>query len=479
MLLRQLLQRPLSRSVATAATWRPAPPAPPLPLHDSRSQQLRNYSSSPSGNDGGGGGGGNQENDSDNSPSLFEQLFPDEAKQQQKQSGRTSTWVSQLFDEPPRFPVRGEELNAHDGGNLPQTPGDEDADHHATTPLRAKSMLILSAASKYLLESDFLRLGPKGKHVEGWVGGIVRVIQARDPDTLEPLGHYFILFNHPSAARAYKEEVERLWRLGKKYIPGGHHKKDSEMRQPVPPGLVTDRGEDVASLIRSFTLILPSQRHHLILGNEQQEEKSSSSDGSGSAAAWRAEQLDQGGSFVDRLARRAGSRFLVLVAIDGGRISLETLRRTIEDDGVDRNLPWRVKGLGGDGASDSSILPFGRSIVSSPDNDPEQSLRDQGERAMGKQQEGEEGGEGSNNSILGSGIDRDKAEEHDRKYRRYPRFIVPFEDSAEAHRFVRSWHRREVVLRMAYKASGKANNVNNDKSATWEESKIINATVLW
>jgi hypothetical protein len=40
--------------------------------------------------------------------------------------------------------------------------------------LHAKSMLILSAASKHLLESDFLRLGARGKHLEGWVGGILK-----------------------------------------------------------------------------------------------------------------------------------------------------------------------------------------------------------------------------------------------------------------------------------------------------------------
>lgn len=41
---------------------------------------------------------------------------------------------------------------------------------------RAACMLVLSAASKNLMESDFLRLGVKGRHVEGWVSGILKGI---------------------------------------------------------------------------------------------------------------------------------------------------------------------------------------------------------------------------------------------------------------------------------------------------------------
>ncbi|KAI1484729.1 hypothetical protein F5X96DRAFT_412068 [Biscogniauxia mediterranea] len=502
MLLRQLLQQPLSRSVATAATWRPATSALLLPLHrkititttsnSSSSSNRRSYSSSPLPDKDGG-------DEEKNTPSLFEQLFPEEAKEQQKQSrsaidgGKTSTWLSQLFQEPPAAPTLQDlESNSQDNATSAEH---EDSEGHMNAALRAKSMLILTAASKYLLESDFLRLGRKGKHVEGWVAGIIKVIQARDPDTLEPLGHYFILFDHPSAARAYKEEVERLWRLGKQHVPGAHHRKDSEKRQPVTPGagIMTERGEDVASLIRSFTLIPPSQRYRLALGQD------------GDLRA--AERLDQGGSFVDQLARRAGSRFLVLLSVEGGRISVDTLRRAIEDDGAERHLPWRVRGHeDGDGAiADDVILPFGRSVVKARDQDYEENLREQGERAggvggdeeggegKGEEGEGEDssspaataadeggGGEGGGSSSSSSGNDDIVHREHDRKYRRYPRFIVPFEDAAEAHRFVRSWHRREVLLRMDHdNGMGRISGIIGGLTVTWEESRIINAAVMW
>ncbi|KAI1638516.1 hypothetical protein F4809DRAFT_599437 [Biscogniauxia mediterranea] len=507
MLLRQLLQQPLSRSVATAATWRPATSALLLPLHrkitittpaaattsnSSSSSNRRSYSSSPPPDKDGG-------DEEKNTPSLFEQLFPEEAKEQQKQSrsaidgGKTSTWLSQLFQEPPPAPTLQDlESNSQDNNTI--SAEHEDSEGHMNAALRAKSMLILTAASKYLLESDFLRLGRKGKHVEGWVAGIIKVIQARDPDTLEPLGHYFILFDHPSAARAYKEEVERLWRLGKQHVPGAHHRKDSEKRQPLTPGagIMTERGEDVASLIRSFTLIPPSQRYRLALGRD------------GDLRA--AERLDQGGSFVDQLARRAGSRFLVLLSVDGGRISVDTLRRAIEDDGAERHLPWRVRGHeDGDGAiADGVILPFGRSVVKARDQDYEENLREQGERAggIGSDEEGAEGkGEGqgedssspataadegggssssSSSTSSSSSSDDIVHREHDRKYRRYPRFIVPFEDAAEAHRFVRSWHRREVLLRMDHdNGMGRISGIIGGLTVTWEESRIINAAVMW
>ncbi|KAI0596467.1 hypothetical protein F4775DRAFT_564734 [Biscogniauxia sp. FL1348] len=494
MLLRQLLQQFLSRSVATAATWPPATSALLLPLRckitlttttsNSTSSNRRSYSSSSSSSPPPNKDAADEEK---NTPSLFEQLFPEEAREQQQRSrsaidgGKTSTWISQFFEEPPGAPTQqGVELDSHDDAIA----GHEDSEGHMNAALRAKSMMILTAASKYLLESDFLRLGHKGKHVEGWVAGIVKVIQARDPDTLEPLGQYFILFDHPSAARAYKEEVERLWRLGKQYVPGAHHRKDSEQRQPLTPGagIMTERGEDVASLMRAFTLIPPSQRCHLALGE----------DGDLRAVA-AAERLDQGGSFVDQLARRAGSRFLVLLSVEGGRISVDTLRRAIEVDGAERHLPWRVRGHedGGGAIADDVILPFGHSVVKARDQGHEEDLREQGEWAGGVSSSDEEGGGEDSSSPAaaesegdGDGGGSSNADivhkEHDKKYRRYPRFIVPFEDAAEAHRFVRSWHRRAVTLQMDHdNGMGRISNIIGGLTVTWEESRIINAAVMW
>ncbi|KAI1409088.1 hypothetical protein F5Y13DRAFT_94916 [Hypoxylon sp. FL1857] len=435
MLLRQL-QRPSSRSVAAAA-WRSIPTAAAL-LHGS-SRRPQTSTSSPHQND-------TEREPTNKPPSLFEKLFPDEAKQ-----GRT-----QLDSEPPIRPWTSQFFNESDLESEPSTvaedhyfdepdtPSSTDTPDPASAfPLRAKAMLILSAASKQLHESDFQRLAPRGQHVEGWVGGLARVIQARDPDTLAPLGHYFVLFDSSAAAVAYRDEVERLWQLGKTHVPGAHHKKDSERRIPVPRGLATDeKGRDVAALIKAFTLVPPSQRYHLELSTSHTREK--------------IEDLDLGGAaFVDQLAAKAGTKHLVLVTVDGGRISVDTLRQAIAEDGVERNLPWRVTDL------ENGIMPFGKSILKKQDMDDkdfEQGLLDQVGRSMGHKDRGEAGEE----SIV-----------DDRKYRRYPRFIVPFTDGAEAQRFVRGWHRRQFKIHMKHEREEGKDDVS------WDETRTLNVSVLW
>ncbi|KAI5917709.1 hypothetical protein F4810DRAFT_695256 [Camillea tinctor] len=495
MLLRQLLKQPLSRSVATAAaaaaTWRP--PTCALLLN-------RSYSSNPpfgnNDNSDAGASAGNDdssgiyksagESEEKNAPSLFEQLFPEEAREQQRllrsaeDGEKNRGWISQIFEQPTS--LKDLETNAPDDDTTETTTAQDgnSEDEYAKTPnspLRARSMLILTAASKHLLESDFMRIGHKGKHIEDWVAGIVKVIQARDIDTLEPLGHYFILFDHPSAARAYKAEFERLWLLSKQHVPGARRHKQSAKQQAAVPGsgVLTTQGEDIGSLLRAFTLVPPSQRHRLVL-----DERRFPSAGS------TVEALDRGGSLVERLARRAGSRFLVLVSVEGGRISPDTLRRAIEDDGEDRHLAWRVRGHedGGGAIPHDAILPFGSSIVKARDVDQERHLREQGERAGGvgnataaTDDENVDDGSSSDSGNPGGTLVLD---EHDRKYRRYPRFIVPFEDAAEAHRFVRCWHRRQMTLRMDHDdGHGRVSKFISGLGVTWEESRIINATLMW
>lgn len=223
MLLRQL-HRPLLRSVA--AQWRPAAfSAAPFHHGDNRHSINGANKNDDIGNDGQerqqaeeqADGGGNAHGDPTPvpdrpKPSLFARLFPEDAKKktQPNLEGTSdadvvrNTWASQLAAaaaaaEPPRLTVP-EELR-DDADNISAQLKSE----RASPAFRAQSMLILSAASKNLLESDFLRVGAKGNHVEGWVGGILKVIQARNPDTLEPQGHYFILFDTHESATAYRD----------------------------------------------------------------------------------------------------------------------------------------------------------------------------------------------------------------------------------------------------------------------------------
>ncbi|KAI1344959.1 hypothetical protein F5Y15DRAFT_12909 [Xylariaceae sp. FL0016] len=526
MLLRQL-HRHLPRSVA--ATWRSAPVAllhgssrVKLPCHSrdnsdsvspfhQASHRLGRAATSEPPTDPGG-------------KTLFDELFPDEAKESQRAQGNSqprpndaqrSPWLSGLFGEPPRMTLL-DEFSSEVQEQLGLTSNGRDngePDEFKDIALRAKSMLILSAASKHLLESDFLRVGTKSKHVEGWVSGILKVIQARDPDTLAPLDHYFILFDSPTSATAYRDEVQRLWSLGKQHIPGAHHKKDkSPHRRPVPEGLLTSQGEDVATLLRGFTLLPPSQTLRLALAGHGE-------DYQGRAAGMRAllADLDAGGDYVARLQRKLGSKFLVLISLDGGRVALDTLHQVIEADGLERNLPWRIldKEQGGPG-----IVPFGKSVLKRADElanvsevgEFQQYLRDSygwelvrpdaspapaststatspspdaatdPDTASVAEQLRSAADARKQNELREVASALDEKGEDERRLRRYPRFLVPFADGPEAHRFVRSFHRRELTLRM-----GGGEGLDHDDKATqegkggkrsWDERRVINASVL-
>src|SRR5438045_611006 len=75
------------------------------------------------------------------------------------------------------------------------------------------------------------------------------VIPGRDPETLEPRGHYFVLFSTDAAARAYRDRVIRLHRISKTWTP-----TSITSPLPPPPGYLKD-GEDIHALMQAFTII--------------------------------------------------------------------------------------------------------------------------------------------------------------------------------------------------------------------------------
>lgn len=288
------------------------------------------------------------------------------------------------------------------------------------------------------------------------------MIQARDPDTLEPKGHYFILFDTHEAALAYKDRLEHLWHLSKTHVPGarplfprrhGLPLGKPFTPTPLPRGLRrTAHGEDVAELVRAFTLVAPSQRRDVVLSR---------------AGPSRVAELHAEGGFVGRLAARAASRFLVLARLDGGRLTPATLRRAIEDDGARRGRPWRVVNLERDG-----ILPFGKSILKAQDQAQAKAEAESARDSVVSEGSGQglPDGEGSDGARKGMSTPTSELQEGGDKYRQYPRFIIPFADKEEAHRFVQNWHRRELKIQMG---------VGGKSRLSWEETRIINTTILW
>ncbi|KAL2200476.1 hypothetical protein P885DRAFT_66158 [Corynascus similis CBS 632.67] len=76
-----------------------------------------------------------------------------------------------------------------------------------------KTVLILSSMSRSLVESDFYRWAPQGRHVAGWAGGISKVVQAITTTTREPRGQYFLFFDTRSAAEACEVQLNRVYEL--------------------------------------------------------------------------------------------------------------------------------------------------------------------------------------------------------------------------------------------------------------------------
>ncbi|KAK7747753.1 hypothetical protein SLS62_008897 [Diatrype stigma] len=605
MLLRQL-QRPLARSVAPAVWPRVSPPAfaGRLLLHGSSGDSNHNDTPPPRDHDENNYTTQRDENQRQQEqqptssetetgkPRLYDELFP-EAKNNPRSppldDTQHSRWASQILEEPP--PVLDVPEGLDVDGEQPDTPVPQ-----------AKSMLVLSATSKNLVESDFLRLGVRGRHVEGWVSGILKVVQARDPDTLEPLDFYYVLFNSRASAAAYSLEVLRLWRLSKQEVAlktrTGTTPTTTMMAKTAAVPLKSlssadddggDGGgdsEDLAQALRSFTLVLPSQRHFIRHEDyprtplerrrrmqgaapggrpwaealaetirpqlqrqaepqpQPQPEQRSNDDNQHPSSSSSPSPHSPSPSPIPSPAVMSDKLTLVLLTIDGtsggdGRATPDALRRAIQDDGVERNLAWRVVGLaenddaGGDGMNRyRGIIPLGLGKSSTRQEDrlaeaaaaseKREKRRDQHQQ---KQREDEEvsnsnstaddatvtaeassnndgGGSAetstsssSSSSSEGSGKRKEREKTKgkakgkgesteggvDWRHRLHTRFLIAFADEAEARRFVRCWHRRELMLpsRQRLQQVQMLTERNKEAPVDLGEPRVVNASVLW
>ncbi|KAK6073047.1 hypothetical protein SCUP234_08884 [Seiridium cupressi] len=446
------LQRPLTLTQPIAAAWRPK--LPRLPARGSIQPQFSTTARPRA-----------PEETPQQPPqksSLFAELFPDEAKQrarlrswaQAQTQASTENADGQGLVKPPPRTLSPLPQSAH-----PLISYYEDSSHHPAAASTQRCTVVLNAASKYLTESDFYRVGAgRAAHVEGWVGGITKVIQARDPDTLEPLGRYYIIFETAAAAAAWREEVKRLWKLSRAHTPGvirqGGTKGTGNFPVEIPLSARSTRsnagshsgGGSVGELeaikreVEGFTLVAPGMRWDLDVAKYTAEERA----------------MEHAGSLVEKLCRKAETKFLVMIAVSGGKISSGTLRTAIKDDGKQRGLPWRVKNLEAKvGEGKWGIMPFGKSGLKAAERASiQENMRETEDRTMHIEPD--------------ANVEKIKDE-----FKRYPRFLVPFLDEAEARRFVRNWHRRQLTLKMGRE------DVDIQSVEEWEETRVFNVTLLW
>ncbi|KAK1255838.1 hypothetical protein MKX07_008097, partial [Trichoderma sp. CBMAI-0711] len=73
------------------------------------------------------------------------------------------------------------------------------------------TMLVIDGLSPNLNATDFYRIAPND--FSNWRNAICKVQQQRKPDTLEPLGRYWVTFSTGEAAVSYRDRLIRLHKL--------------------------------------------------------------------------------------------------------------------------------------------------------------------------------------------------------------------------------------------------------------------------
>lgn len=376
--------------------------------------------------------------------SIFRQLFPDQAESETVRSERESSRATHGLLHPPEDSVmvslRNEVRNwmSEEGQDQTSWPKPGDYGSHST-------VVVMSGTSPSLIDTDFYRIAPDGQHVEGWAGGLVKVIQAHDSISYEPLGQYYLMFYSRPSALAYVDEVQRLHELSRRMLhapadSGREVAKGPRDQAPASPQpFLTD---EERAAVRSFTLYPPHIPPTV------------------SVRMWNTELVRELAAKSDiadvlpTLRPEAGTPARVLLKLtspDGrhgegqGGLTADELWLTLRDDGRERSAPWVLANLS------EGIMPVKPRFSSKPDKitvraEPvpvplEPAGGDDADDAEGALQ-GEYGG-GSGPVVGtrppprrdGASVDRNE---------RFRRFVLTFTQPAIARRFVRCWHKRVV-----------------------------------
>ncbi|ORX99543.1 hypothetical protein BCR34DRAFT_547461 [Clohesyomyces aquaticus] len=179
--------------------------------------------------------------------SLFAELFPEVSSYIQPDHPAT-TQTEKSYPKL-QLPADEEKLVRRKFSNEPPSPR-----QRMITNLQARgedtTVLQLLHCSTELDESDFRRLIPKGRHIQGWVrdGEFYKIIPGRDPLTLERFPFYYLLFRSPESALAYQNNVARLHKLA------GLHQPTSIFSAIPPPRGFLEDGEDIDVALSSYLL---------------------------------------------------------------------------------------------------------------------------------------------------------------------------------------------------------------------------------
>lgn len=201
------------------------------------------------------------------------------------------------------------------------------------------TVLILSGLSNSLVDTDFYRILPEAKHIEGWAGGLVKVVQARDTLSHEPVGRYFLMFHSRPAADAYKAEILRLHSLSKRLLHSstGTGPLDDAPTDPQP--FLT---EEEKAAVRSFTICPPTAplRINVRIWNTNLLREIAQSANIADVVQSLRPDVSTPSKVLVTVNTIPGSR-----AGTGGGLTVDELWLTLRDDGRERGAPWILSNL--------------------------------------------------------------------------------------------------------------------------------------
>lgn len=312
------------------------------------------------------------------------------------------------------------------------------------------TVITIRGVSSSLIETDFYRIIPESKHVEGWAGGLVKVVQARDSLSQRPLGRYYLMFHSRPAAIIYAEEARRLHALSQKLLhPSGTGLSPARCRlneAPLDPQPFISEEEKAA--VGSFTLCSPSIPLNLkidILTTDVLREIAAHGVVADVVQALRSE--------ADTPAK-----VLITVTLPGGgspepsKYGLTTgdLWLTLRDDGRERSAPWLLANLA-EGIMPVKIRAGGRKKLEFKAEAVKGQLglddsgahdHDEDEDMPGTPTAKPSSSAPESNSTKDKNDGKADGMEQDAE--RYNRFILTFKHRQHARRFVRCWHKRTI-----------------------------------
>lgn len=274
--------------------------------------------------------------------SIYRKLFPEESQVELEEPKQDSTEPFSELLVPPEeslfISLRNEVRNWVPEETLTELTAPEIGNYgsHST-------VIVLTGASNSLVDSDFYRIIPEGsKYIEGWAGGLVKIVQARDPLTHEPVGQYFLMFHSRPAAVAYADEARRLHELAQRLLhtpPSSGRKLERGSLEQAPTNPQPFLTEEERVAVQSFTLCSPDMPLRL------------------SIRMWGTEMVGQIASktniagVVQQLRPEAETPATVLLTVSEGHgiasggLTTDELWLTLRDDGRERGAPWVLKNL--------------------------------------------------------------------------------------------------------------------------------------